>query len=66
MTDFITFVGDVKYTTSLEGPNRRLIQCNYEPVEIGLYVIVIKWSGQEITCSPIKVYIFDTYEELSR
>ncbi|XP_067943794.1 filamin-B-like [Watersipora subatra] len=58
--------GDVKYRSSLEGPKKRLIQCIYEPTEVGLYVVYVKWSGEEIVESPIKVYIFDTYDELNK
>lgn len=62
----VCIAGDVKYKSSREGPKLRLLQCIYEPLEVGLYVIMIKWEGEEVARSPIKVYIFDTFDELSK
>lgn len=55
------FIGNVRFESKRQG---RKLLCNYNPTEIGLYVIHIKWSAQEIDISPILVYVFDTYEEL--
>ena len=57
----VAIEGDVKADLKLDG--ERVIKGNYKPLEVGLYVVYVKWSGQDVT-APIKVYVFDTYEEL--
>lgn len=59
----VCMTGNVAFKSERKG---RTLHCEYNPIEIGLYVIHIRWSGQEIDISPILVYVFDTYEELNR
>ena len=53
----------MRFSSKAEG--RKLV-VDYNPTEVGLYVIHIKWSGEEVEVSPICVYVFDTYEELTK
>ena len=59
----IYFTGNVAFKSERKG---RKLHCEYNPTEIGLYVIHIRWSGLEVDISPILVYVFDTYDELNR
>ena len=42
----------------------RTILCRYDPTECGLYIVSIKWSGDDVPGSPFQVHICDTQEEL--
>lgn len=44
----------------------RTIECTYNPAEVGLYVIHVKWSGVDVPGSPFHVHIFDTLYELDK
>ncbi|XP_070173163.1 filamin-B-like isoform X5 [Littorina saxatilis] len=44
----------------------RTILCRYDPVETGLYIISIRWSGNEVPGSPFQIHILDTQAELEQ
>ena len=49
-----------------ESQKDRTILCRYDPVEVGDYIIQIKWSGEHVPGSPFTVRIFDTESELQQ
>ncbi|KAL3847647.1 hypothetical protein ACJMK2_018549 [Sinanodonta woodiana] len=44
----------------------RTILCRYDPVETGLYIISVKWSGVDVPGSPFQVHLVDTQQELEQ
>ena len=44
----------------------RVIECSYHPTEVGEYFIHVQWSGQHVPCSPFRVILVDTLQELRR
>ncbi|KAL8600676.1 hypothetical protein ACOMHN_006742 [Nucella lapillus] len=44
----------------------RTILCRYDPVETGLYIISIRWSGVDVPGSPFHIHILDTQSELEQ
>ncbi|ESO02631.1 hypothetical protein HELRODRAFT_161920 [Helobdella robusta] len=46
--------------------NNRTIHCRYNPTEVGLYILDIKWSGQHVPGSPFKIHLFDSMMELNQ
>ncbi|ESO98830.1 hypothetical protein LOTGIDRAFT_231196 [Lottia gigantea] len=44
----------------------RTILCRYDPSEVGLYVISIRWSGMDVPGSPFHVHIVDTQHDLEQ
>lgn len=46
--------------------NPRRVFCKYNPSEVGLYILEVKWSGQQVPGSPFKINIFDTLQELKQ
>jgi filamin len=49
-----------------DSPKDRIIRCRYNPEEPGIYVIELKWSGEHIPRSPIKVYIAENANDLMK
>ncbi|KAL8594779.1 hypothetical protein ACOMHN_047497 [Nucella lapillus] len=42
----------------------RSILCRYDPVETGLYIVSVRWSGADVPGSPFHIHILDTQAEL--
>jgi len=64
--NILIFVGAVAHEITQIGQEGRLLECRYNPTEVGIYTVSIKWNDEEINTSPVHVYVFDTYEELNK
>lgn len=59
-------LGGFQATMKRVSQKSRTIECTYNPTEVGLYVIHVKWSGVDVPGSPFHVHIFDTHYELDK
>lgn len=56
--------GAFKVNMTKENPKDRAIICKYDPIEVGEYSVIVKWSNKDVPGSPFKVNLFDTTDEL--
>ena len=49
-----------------ESEKDRTIMCNFDPTEIGMYVIHVLWSNVDVPGSPFHVHILDTKSQLEQ
>ena len=49
-----------------DGRNDRVIQCRFDPTEVGVYIIQVLWSGKHVPGSPFVVHICGSAAELER
>lgn len=44
--------------------NNKIYQCYYDPIEPGIYTIIVQWSGTHIGGSPFTVILASSAREL--
>lgn len=62
----ITITGGFQVEMLRDSQRDRTILCRYDPIETGLYVIHVKWSGVNVPGSPYHCHIVDSQHDLEQ